>query len=270
MNDMLDTTPSWAVYYSDEADASELAQHNVIVLDGDIHPDLEALKKSGAKVLGYISVGEVHDHKAHEFADKLMIETNEDWGSHRVDIRQPEWQEHIINKAVPALLDKGFDGVMLDTIDAPIYLEGKDPERFAGSRAAAIYMVRAIHYHNPTAHIMINRGFDILPEVGGSIDSILAESILSNYDLKAKTATYQPDAIYKQYVTKIRAVMQAYPHIKVYSLDYWDMNDTMGVANIYTIQRKNGFIPYVTTPDLRNIHQEPRIDISRHGGQERI
>lgn len=260
----------WAVYYSDQADADQLGEFDVLVLDGDVHPDLQKLKENGATVLGYISVGEVHDHKAHEFADSLMVETNEDWGSKRVDIRQPQWLDYIINEAVPSLMDKGFDGVMLDTVDAAIYLEAKDPERFAGSRAAAIYIIRSIKYKNPKALIMLNRGFEILPDVKDSIDMVLAESILSNYDLAQEKATYQPDEIYQQYLQKIGTIMRTAPHIKVYSLDYWDMNDSMGVSRIYSIQRSHGFIPYVTTPDLTNIQPENALNAALRGEQERI
>ena len=99
---------------------------------------------------------------------------------------------------------------------------------------------------------------------------VLAESILSNYNLAEKKATYQPDEVYQHYLQKIGSVMRTAPHIKVYSLDYWDMNDPMGISRIYSIQRSHGFIPYVTTPDLTNIHPENALSTAANGEQERI
>jgi hypothetical protein len=48
-----------------------------------------------------------------------------------------------------------------------------------------------------------------------------------------------------------------FPKLQIMSLDYWDPADTKGVATIYSTQRANGFIPYVSTIELNRVVEEP-------------
>jgi hypothetical protein len=43
----------------------------------------------------------------------------------------------------------------------------------------------------------------------------------------------------------------------VITLDYWNMDDVNGLATIYARHRAEGFVPYVTTPDLTTHTPEP-------------
>lgn len=253
-----DAHERFVVYYHQTATPADLAAFETLVLDGDVHPDLAPLKAQGHRLIGYVSVGEIKAGSSTEqlFDDSIKVSTNLFWKSTLVDIRSPQWQSYVLDTEIPALLAKGFDGVMLDTIDSALHLEALEPQRFAGTTQAAAHIVKTIRARHPHITIMMNRGFDLLPLVASDIDILLAESTLSRYDLASRTATFAPDEDYRQYLAKIRAAQQLAPHLAIYTLDYWDMNDPQGVGAIYAFQRKQGFVPYVATPDLQQIHHE--------------
>lgn len=246
----------WAAYYDNKESTEKLTQFDLVVLDGESHPDLAPLKSAGVKLLGYVSIGEVHDGKQADLPQSAIIKKNDHWNSYMVDVRDTAWRNRILEHDVPAVLAQGFDGVMLDTMDSPLYLEASQPEQYKGMRESLIYIVKRIRYDHPHIKIMVNRAFDMLPDIASDIDMVLAEGTLSHYDLEKKRSTHQPDAIYMQYVEKIHRARQLIPNLGVYTLDYWDMNDDNGVAHIYETQRKQGFVPYVTTPNLTTIHHE--------------
>lgn len=245
----------FVVYYGEKAAPETLNRYSLVILDAGRHPELAALKPYHTR-LGYVSIGEAAPHEAETLDPSLIVKANEDWGSAMVDLRQPQWRARLLEQTIPAALEKGFDGLMLDTVDSAIHLEASEPERFAGMTEAAADLIRTIRARFPHAKLMLNRGFEVQPAVAGSVDMILAESILSRYDLESGKATFFPDDVYAHYVEKLHRLRRQYPHLRVYSLDYWDMMDKKGVAEIYRIQRSNGFTPYVTTPDLNTIHPE--------------
>ena len=249
--------PRWAAYYHMQAPLSSLLSFDLLVLDSEHHPKLAPLKAAQIPLLGYISVGEVRDPETKRFlSSSSILGKNPHWDSYIVDVRDPKWADYIVNKAVPAALARGFDGVMLDTMDSPLHLESTNPRTYQGMSESLIHIVQRIRKKHPNIKIMVNRAFEILPEIAPQIDMLLAESTLSHYDFESNEASEQPDAVYMQYVEKIHHARRLIPNLSVYTLDYWDMNDSTGVSHIYETQRKHGFVPYVTTPNLTIIHHE--------------
>ncbi|MCI5048762.1 MAG: endo alpha-1,4 polygalactosaminidase [Rickettsiales bacterium] len=246
----------FVVYYNDEASVDKFDDFQLVVLDSDVHPKIEDFSRRKT-VLGYLSIGEVREGAVKDaMPEEVIVKKNENWDSHIVDIRQPVWYRYVLDEAVPAILKKGFNGVMLDTIDSALYLESQEPEKYKGTKEAALYIIRSIRHNHPEIKIMMNRAFEILPDVAEEIDMVLAESILSHYDLNDDIAKTQEDEVYLHYVEKILSAKALSKGLSVYTLDYWDMNDKKGVAYIYSTQRAKGFVPYVSTPDLRKIHLE--------------
>lgn len=259
----------WLVYYNDKAPSDQMAGYDVVVFNADAYPETNDLPDSTLK-LAYLSVGEINKSSPllATLNPNLLIQPHDHWDSYLVDIRQPEWYNTLLFTVIPEIKSKGFNGLMLDTLDSPLYLENKDNAQYKGMRDAAIYIVRAIHHHYPELKLMVNRGFDILPEVAGSIDMILAESTLSHTDLASGTSMLNTPEAYQHYLAKLNQIRALNPFIKVYSLDYWDMTDNKGVQYLYKTQRKHGFVPYVTTPDLTEIHHESKASFTAPSVEE--
>jgi polysaccharide biosynthesis protein PelA len=251
----------FVIYYGSEQPDHEFTMYDIVVFDRENHPQLSKLKARNKVVLGYISGGEL-DEDISNFAelkdDFKLLKENEDWeGSHIVDIRDPKWTAYIIQDLIPDILRKGFSGIFIDTIDSAEYLEQQDPVKYAGMINAAVNMVKTIRMHYPNIKIMLNRGYEVLPKIARDIDYVLAEGTLANYNFETNKSTLFSEEIYQEYVQKHAELKQIAPHLQIMTTDYWDMNDLEGVKNIYQKHRENGYIPYVTTIDLNNVHHQP-------------
>jgi polysaccharide biosynthesis protein PelA len=145
---------------------------------------------------------------------------------------------------------------MFDTLDSALDLERQDPKKYAGMRAAAVAMLQEIRAHYPTIKIMLNRGLEVAPELATTIDMLLLESTLTT--VKDNKPIWLPSEEAKAYQEQVALIRKANPDLKIYSLDYWDVNDRAGVNRIYAEQRKQGYIPYVTLQDLMSVSHEPK------------
>lgn len=242
----------WAVYYGDALAVENFFPFDLVVFDSEKHPPLRPLRNQKKTLLGYLSLGEAESYRP-DFEEikkrGLLLEENKQWpGHYLIDIRNPEWGKYVIEEKIPEILYKRFDGIMLDTLDTPLSVEKKYP----GMREAAIRLLRAIRMHYPDIKIMLNRGFETLPDSAPSIDMLLAESILADGS-DPKKPKFFDEAIYQSITATIRAAQQVEKNLKIYTLDYWDMKDREGIKAIKAKQRDNGFIPYVSTPDLQAV-----------------
>ena len=251
----------WLVYYSDEAEFTEFQDYSLLVLDSEFHPPLLPLADRGKTLLGYISIGEVEHFRPHfedVKADGILLQENKYWkGSYFVDLRDPRWTSRVIEELVPEVLRKGFHGLFLDTIDNPIYLEESEPERFKGMIAAAADLIRTIRYHYPRIKIMLNRGYALLPDIGGDIDYVLGESVYADYSFEDDVYGLVEHETYRYQVDMLAEAKARNPGLRIMTLDYWDPADTDGIREIYEEQRDNGFEPYVSTIELNKIIPEP-------------
>lgn len=251
----------WVVYYSDKAPVEDLLPYKVAVLDSAYHPPLERLKDRGRVLLGYISLGEVEKHRPWYDEVKswgILSEENPNWpGSYYVDVRDKRWVKMVVEQLTPALLRKGFDGVFLDTLDNPPHLERTDPKRWAGMTKASVQLIKAIRRNWPKARIMLNRGYELLPEAASSLDYALGESVYTTWNFTLERAELQPPEAYRFQVEALQDAKRRNPALTVMTLDYWELSDVKMVREIYALQRANGFSPYVSVVTLDRIAPEP-------------
>lgn len=253
---------NWVIYYGSEMPSDNFLPYDVIVFDSEDFPALRPLMNRGKTLLGYLSIGEAEDYRS-DFADiknkGLLLKENKNWpGHYMVDIRNPEWGKYLIEHKIPEILHRHFNGLMLDTADSVLDLEIQNPQKYAGMKTALLDLLAAIRMHYPEIKIMINRGFDAFPEAAQSVDMVMAESTLVDDFTDPKKFRFFPEEQYQSYVTLMNEAKKQSPHLKIYSVDYWDMKDSKTIKEIYAKQRSNGFIPYVSTVDLQNIFAEPQ------------
>jgi hypothetical protein len=155
------------------------------------------------------------------------------------------------------MIRKGFDGLMLDTVDSAIQLEREQPEQFPGMEDAAVRIIRSLDRHFPDTELILNRGYEVLPRVAGVIDYALGESVYTDYDFETDSYARRSDAEYRWQVDQLKAAMNAHPNLQALTLDYWPPEDTQTIREIYRVQRANGFWPYVATVDLQSVVPEP-------------
>jgi polysaccharide biosynthesis protein PelA len=255
------STSRWVVCYSDRPSPFDLARYDVVVLDPDRRPNLGPLVDRKRTILGYLSLTQMgrerSQFRALSDAGVVMNEHPIWKGAHYLDFRRPEWTATVIEEIVPRLLSAGFSGLFLDTLDDAEFLERQDPVKFTGMRSAAIQLVRAIRHHFPEIVLMANRGYGVMPEIAGSLDMVLGESVLGTFDHETRKYRLVVPQDVEWQVNALRAARAANPRLKIFTLDYWDPTDRQGIRRLYETQRRNGFIPYVSTPMLDTLVREP-------------
>jgi uncharacterized protein (TIGR01370 family) len=253
---------NWAVYYSNALPASAFEGLDLVVFDRRYHPDFKTLQPR-TKVLAYVSMGEIYDDVSEKddlARDNLLLFKNEKWNSHAVDLTSGRWQR-MIKFYVEDAISRGFDGVMLDTVDSPLYwAKQENPIRYQAMQVAARNIIRDIRAQHPDKKIMLNHGLSILEQVEPDLDYALAESILTHKDDFTGQFQWLQAKAYANAVAQLHTIVARTGNIQVLTLDYWDMGDGDGVQRIYKQQRASGFTPYVTTPDLTRFTPEKPND----------
>lgn len=257
------TRQHWAVYYGSAPfdPALDIAHMNLLVMDNDGHPDLAMIPNPKTVKLAYVSTGEIADYrnnfKDFKAAGVLLGLKKGQQHVYVIDPRKTEYYP-LLKKQIEQAKAQGFNGVMLDTLDTIIALGRSDeigdvfdgkPAVLPGMNDAAIKLVKQIRTDYPGMKIMVNRGFDIIPALAGTIDMVVAESTISD----GKTL-YTSDMLAAYNAVRLTLRQSRLP---VYALDYWDINDTAGVKKLYAAQRDYGFCPYVSDPSLQKIYPEP-------------
>lgn len=257
------TPERWAVYYRSTLPYADFHPYRVVAFDSDDYPDFSQRHK-GQVVLGYLSTSEAETYRPY-YSDIMgmgvVLPPSDRWpGKQVVDIRSQRWRDYFVDVLVPGVLAKGFDGIMIDTIDTPLWLEEQYPQEFGGMREAAIDLIQSIRRKHPEAKLMLNRGFQIVDAVAGDVDYLLAESIRLHYNPATGNASLVPQHIYDELSGQLKAAKKRHSHLKVMSLDYTDMKKHSEplIRQVYAEQRDNGFIPYMTTFDLAQRHEEPQ------------
>lgn len=250
----------FVVYYG-LADLPALSACNVLVLDSEFDPVALRRLAPGRLLLGYLSLGEVHTSRpyAAELERRgLLLDRNARWSDARmIDLRHPAWKQQVLEELAPAILERGFHGLFLDTLDDAEFLQTADPVRHAGMVAAAAELVAALRRRFVTAPLMINRGYAFLQRIIDDIDMLLGESVRSTWDAALQTYVRLSAEAVRWQRDRLLAARRARPALRLFSLDYWDATDRAAIARLYAEAEADGFVPYVSTIDLGSVVSRP-------------
>lgn len=241
----------WVVFYGDQAPITAFDPYHLVVLEPSSEIEVKALRERNKFLLGYLSLGEIEKYRPYfekmEGAGVIGKE-NPIWkGSFFADLKNPKWKKEVVEELIPAILQKGYQGIFIDTLDNALTTQKEE----------AIDLLKFIRMHYPEIPIMVNRAYSIVEAAGDQIDMLLAEDFLTEYDFTTKQYKRKGEeevALERELFARIRS---KYPKLKFYSLDYWNPEDKAEIEALYSEARKEGFNPYVATIELNVIVSEP-------------
>ncbi len=247
---------TWAAYYGASPDtAADLARFDVVALDPGAHPPLDAVKRHGAVVLMYVSLGEVNVHHSAYPAiasEPWVLDANPNWpDARRLDVRAPAYRRWLLERVVAAALAPGVHGVFLDTADTPIELERERPRRFHGMTAALAEVIARLRAAHPRAFVVLNGGLPLAERAPSSVDAVVVESVWTDYDFEARRYRSRAGADAESRAARLQRL--AALGVPVLTLEYAAPDDRAWIERLVSQARARGFIPYVSTVGLDRV-----------------
>jgi len=207
------------------------------------------IKNKKPKLFAYVSVGEIEPYrKYYKETDKSwIIGKNKDWKTYIADIRKKEYREFLINKVLKNL--SKYDGFFFDTLDSyQIALKPSEYKDYENALAEFIIQVKKTF---PDKKIILNRGFEVVPQVKDYIDAVVAESLFYGLDTKTMKYKKMKEEDIKWLLNKLNEIKNL--GIKVIVIDYVDPKNKKLQKEVAKKIYENGFIPYVTDKDLKTL-----------------
>jgi polysaccharide biosynthesis protein PelA len=175
--------PSTAFFYGAPVPVVELSKFKRVVVEAENLADLDGLRIAGAEVFAYLSVGEAEGWRASARAlpKDLFLGDNAAWNSRVADLTQPGWRKYLIEQRMAMLWESGYTSFFLDTLDSYQIVVKTPAEQLAQARAL-VEIIRAMHQRFPGVKLLLNRGFEVLPEVGPLAVGLVAESLFQSWN----------------------------------------------------------------------------------------
>lgn len=243
--------PSVALFYGANPPFDELKAFDVVVVDPD-HPGVNPknYQRSDSELFAYVSVGEVTEDRAYfrKIPAAWLPGKNKGWGSRVIDQSRPEWPAFFVDQVIAPLWAKGYRGFFFDTMDS-YQLIAKSPDARAKQEAGLKAVIRAVKKRWPEVRIILNRGFEVLPDVHQDVWMVAAESLYRGWDAERNSYVDVTEEDRNWLLGQLRKVRDSY-HLPVLVIDYVPAEQRQTARDTAAKIRDAGFIPYVTTPNL--------------------
>ena len=256
----VENTPTVAFYYGEHPPLMDLQAFDVAVVEPDFvaNPaEFARSEKDGAHTLfAYVSLGEVQPSRQYyaQLPKNCLAGSNEAWGSWLINQTCAAWADFFLDTIVVPLWNKGWRGFFVDTLDSYQLFATTDAARLAQTQAM-VAILRELKRRYPEARLMLNRGFELMPDIANITYAVAAESLYQGYDAGKLLYRPVPENDRAWLLSKMTAVRDTY-HIPVISIDYVD--PTLPNARVLAREtaqhiRAQGFIPWVADGNLYSI-----------------
>lgn len=242
--------PSVALYYGANPPLAELRAFDVAVVDPDHVASPNRLKHPGSELFAYVSLGEVHPSRSwfKQIPPALLTGKNRTWGSRVVDQSATAWTDFFLNQVIAPLWQAGYRGFFLDTLDS-YQLVAKTPESRALQEEGMRRTIHALKTRWPAARLIVNRGFEILPQIHNDVWMVAAESLYRGWDAAAGRFVDVPEKDRQWLSAKLKSVQADYGK-PVLVIDYVPAGNRKLARETAHRLRADGFIPWVSVPAL--------------------
>jgi len=258
------TPGSVAIFYGANPPASSLSQFDRLILESEnIRPsELLKLKQHGSDTFAYLSIGEVGPHRS--WKDQIdptwTMGVNTSWDSTVMDMTSQGWNQFVMQR-VDLLLQQGYDGLFLDTMDS-YQIYAKDPATRGAQENGLANLIYQIKLRHPEIKLIANRGFEVMDQVGGYMEAVAAESLFSRWNNEAGSYQAVPESDREWLYGKLVEVKNKHS-VDVISIDYVDPKDRDKAREVARQIAALGVIPWVSNPSLdyvgiSNIEVTPR------------
>ncbi|MFP3917479.1 endo alpha-1,4 polygalactosaminidase [Lysinibacillus telephonicus] len=247
-NPLLDVN-SYKIYYGeiDDSKAEQLSNYDMVVIEPHetTKEHVSEIKEAGTIALGYISIMELQTWDE-EFVEKVkdsdyLLDDGErvyveDWDTYLMDITNPHYQQLLLDEIEEEIIEKQFDGILLDTVGDIDDFYHDDEEMASYLRNGYVELLQSITDKHNELLLLQNWGFETLETSSKDyVDAIMWEDFDKN---RLKTSKWGQDWI--QYFQ----TLESEENIAVFTVT----PDTKS----FKYSKKYGFVPYKNSNSIYN------------------
>jgi uncharacterized protein (TIGR01370 family) len=265
--------PSTAFFYGKPVPVDLMAHFEQVIVEPDNIDNIEPLTTKGISVFAYLSVGEINQTRSwySEIPKDWLLGENKTWGSSIVDLTKKEWQDYIINKLMTPLWERGYRGFFLDTLDS-YQLMSEDPAIRLAQQQGLISIIRTMHARFPEVKLILNRGFELFPEVANYAIAVAAESLFQRWNAATSSYAEVPEADRNWLLDKLNQIHNQYG-LQIIAIDYVSPTQRQLAREVAKKITALGFTPWVSNPSmdmigLGSVEIFPRRILALYDGQQ--
>lgn len=242
-----------ALYYGHPVPVQRLSHFSRVVVDpgSSFTPP-----KGSTRWLAYVSVGEVTANRDYLalLPPSWLMGKNPEWQSQLIDQSPKAWPEFFVEQVIAPLWNRGYRGFFLDTLDAYRRVVHA-PRAQAQQQQGEIRLLQALHQRYPEAFVVLNRGFDLLPDTHAWVQGVVVESLFKSWHNAERRYGEVSAEDRRWLLERIQEVRTRY-HLPVIIVDYCPPEGSCrGVARRSILEQ--GLIPYITDGQLLTIDDQP-------------
>jgi hypothetical protein len=239
-----------AFFYGKPVPLELTAAYDQVVVEPGHGHDLAALSKGKAAPVAYLSVGEVAKHKLDQTDKAWRVSQNDAWASTVMDLSHPGYRDFLLNQ-YEALWKTGYKRFFLDTLDS-YQLGTKDPKKLEVQRKALCELITSMTVRHPEVRILLNRGFELLPDIGKKVHGVVAESLFDRFDAGKNAYVRVPKNDYEWLLGKLREARDKYK-LPVIVIDYRPTEERAEARATAQKIAALGFEPWVCNGAINNV-----------------
>ncbi|KAA0911097.1 hypothetical protein FQ179_04395 [Pusillimonas sp. ANT_WB101] len=243
-----------AFFYGNTPDFSELEKYQFVVLEPSGQFKLPTNRGQGTHWLAYVSVGEVTSLRDYYSAmpKNWVVGRNTEWGSELIDQGAPGWPVFFAERVIAPLVQSGYRGFFFDTLDSYQLFATDEKTRLRNQRGL-IAVIREVNKHFPSAKIILNRGFELLPQIHDQVYAVAFESLFKGWSEARGMYVDVPQDDRSWLLDRARIVKRNYG-LPVIAIDYCAPADKQCAHDVVRRIRGDGLIPYVSDGHLLTIN----------------
>lgn len=252
---------STAFFYGKPVPVDLLSHYKQVVVEPENMNNLDELHAKRVKVFAYISIGEVNRTRSwySEIPKNWFMGSHETWGSDIIDLTQQAWHDYLINKYMTSLWEEGYRGFFFDTLDSYQRVVFDSEER-ALQEKALVQLIKRIYQYFPGVNLILNRGFEVLPEVAQYSIAIAAESLFQGWDQSKQKYVEVSESDRDWLLNKLNQTKDQYK-LQIIVIDYVDPTQQALVKKTTKRISDLGFTPWVANPGLDTLPIVGELDI---------
>lgn len=247
------TSPTFALYYGEDPPVDQLSAFDAAVVEPDSHFNPRAHPMPHTTWFAYASVGEVLPSRPwfNAMPKSWLQGSNAAWASRVVDQSQADWPAFFVDHVIAPLWQRGYRGFFLDTLDSYQLVAKTDDER-ARQQAGIVAVIRAIKTRYPDAKLILNRGFELMPQVHDQVYAVAFESLYRSWN-QGEQRYGEVSAADRAWLLGQARTIQSQYHLPVVSIDYCPPADAACARDTVAKIRADGIVPYVTDGGLKTM-----------------